>query len=112
MAGDHLRLLRRRTISPGDLRRNHALSVDEHGWPEEKKELNLEEWADRHSHGRIDSLLSSFVTSARARYPSKSVFAIGYCVGGKHALSLSSWAVKGALAFRPVSLTLPSEPWI
>jgi hypothetical protein len=46
MAGDHLRLLRRRTISPGDLRRNPALLVDEHGWPEEKKErlksLNLE----------------------------------------------------------------------
>jgi hypothetical protein len=54
------------------------------------KSLNLEEWADRHSHGRIDSLLSSFVTSARAGYPSRSVFAVGYCVDEKHALRLSS----------------------
>jgi dienelactone hydrolase len=47
---------------PGDFRRNPALSVDERGWPEEKKErlksLNLQECADRHPHGGIDSVLS------------------------------------------------------
>lgn len=113
MAGDHLRLLRRRTIPFRDLHRNPALLVDEHGWPEEKKDrlksLNLEGWADRQPHGRIDSLLSGFVAPARTRYSSKSVFAVSYCVGAKHALRLLSSAVKGALAFRPVSLTLPSK---
>ena len=98
-------------ISAGDLRRNLAFSVDEHDWPEEKERLkswNLEEGADRHSHGRIDSLSSGLVPLPGQKYPSKSVFTVGYCFGGKHALRLSPWTVKGALVFRPVSLALPS----
>jgi hypothetical protein len=109
VAGDHLKLLRSRTISSRDLCRNPALSVDEHGWPEEKerlKSLNLEEWADRHSHSVIDSLLSSFVISARVRYPSQNVFAVGNCVSGKHAPRLDR---QRSSSISSVSLTLLSE---
>lgn len=98
------------------LQRNPSLSIDEHDWPEEKKDLlknlDLAQWTLRHSANHIDDILQGFVPAVREAYPGKKLFVTGYCYGGKFAIRLSSWAVKAALAFHPVRSATVSRPCV